>query len=492
MNSLVSISLIAFFTIITVTLKAQKPTIQDCLGAIPICTEVYVEKNAPIGSGNYRNEIFGANDGGISCMDDERNSIWYTFTVNKSGNFGFVLTPNDPSDDYDWALIDITNATCDDIYHNIDLQISCNAAGSDQGDDRCNGPTGADGRSSFSNQGGGCGADVPTALSGKTAHNALVPVLRNSTYVLLVSNWNSSKNGYEIDFGPSDDLGIFDNEPPEIQNLKKPKNCDTEGMLIDFTENIQISSISGRNFNLTGPDGDHRVMISSQAQDIEGEYDRSFKLSFDPKISKPGMYKLHWITNKMTEILDLCGNPLQNTPDVTFEISDTRLLPPDNIVDTILCAGTSSVLDVSDVKADSYRWSDSTAQPFLEVTESGAYSVTLSNQCGQIEVSTNVQFVNCNPCAVFVPNAITPNGDGINDRLQVFSDCVLQGFSLRIFNRWGNLIYKSYDQNVSWNGLSNDSDQQSTSVFIYLLQYEVQELGEVFSRTISGDIAVLR
>ncbi|MBK8506444.1 MAG: hypothetical protein IPL46_32155 [Saprospiraceae bacterium] len=327
MGNLLRVSTIIFFLSCTSSSYAQKPTIQDCLGAIPICTEVYVEINAPTGSGNYSNEINGFNDGGISCLDDERNSIWYTFTVNKSGNFGFILTPNEPSDDYDWALFDITDATCAEIFHNINLQVSCNAAGSDISDNRCNGPTGADGRSNFSNQGGGCDAEIPDAQAGKTGHNALVPAETNSTYVLLVSNWTGSKNGYKIDFSPSGDLGIFDNQPPEIEQIKSPQDCDTDDMLVEFTENIQISSISGKNFSLTGPDGDHRVIVNSTAQNIEGDYDRIFQLSFEPVISQSGLYKLTWITDKTNDILDLCGNPIQITPDLTFDISSTDLVP---------------------------------------------------------------------------------------------------------------------------------------------------------------------
>ncbi|NND35336.1 MAG: hypothetical protein HKN76_22295, partial [Saprospiraceae bacterium] len=125
---------------------AQIPTIQDCLGAIPICTGIYTESKAPTGSGNYPSEINGTGNGGISCMDAEVSSIWYTFTVNKTGKFGFILTPNDPNDDYDWALFNITNATCSQIFHDIALQVSCNAAGGET----CHGNTGADGKTTYS------------------------------------------------------------------------------------------------------------------------------------------------------------------------------------------------------------------------------------------------------------------------------------------------------------------------------------------------------
>ena len=140
-----------FFLLMGNILFAQVPTIQDCLGAIPICTEIYSETNSPTGSGNYPNEINGISfPNGISCMGDESNSIWYTFTVNQSGDFGFTLTPNNSSDDYDWALFDITNKECEDIFTDISMQVSCNAAG---GGTDCTGPTGANGLSAYNVQG---------------------------------------------------------------------------------------------------------------------------------------------------------------------------------------------------------------------------------------------------------------------------------------------------------------------------------------------------
>jgi hypothetical protein len=121
------------------------PTNQDCLGAIPVCQQIYIENQSPSGDGNYNNEINTA----ISCTAGELNSIWYRFTVNQDGDFGFLITPNDPDDDYDWTLFDITNADCGDIASAPSLVVSCNAAGGVG----CHGPTGADGSTTWSVQG---------------------------------------------------------------------------------------------------------------------------------------------------------------------------------------------------------------------------------------------------------------------------------------------------------------------------------------------------
>jgi len=98
------------FTITANEILGQAPTIQDCFGAIPVCKNIYSETKVPDGIGSFEETTMF--DG---CVPVDSNSIWYTFTVNRSGNFGFLITPNNRFDDYDWALFDITNITCGDI-----------------------------------------------------------------------------------------------------------------------------------------------------------------------------------------------------------------------------------------------------------------------------------------------------------------------------------------------------------------------------------------
>lgn len=104
-------------------LLCQTPNNQDCLGAIPVCRELYIQNNSYSGTGNYPNEINGAS----SCLTTgEVNDVWYRFNVTTSGVLSFTIIPNDPSDDYDWAVFNLSNNECDEIFFNPSLQISCN------------------------------------------------------------------------------------------------------------------------------------------------------------------------------------------------------------------------------------------------------------------------------------------------------------------------------------------------------------------------------
>ncbi|TXC85228.1 T9SS type B sorting domain-containing protein [Luteibaculum oceani] len=54
---------------------------------------------------------------------------------------------------------------------------------------------------------------------------------------------------------------------------------------------------------------------------------------------------------------------------------------------------------------------------------------------------------------IYVPEAFTPNGDGVNETFSISSDYIREGsFSIKIFNRWGELIFSSKDPNFQWDG----------------------------------------
>lgn len=75
------------------------------------------------------------------------------------------------------------------------------------------------------------------------------------------------------------------------------------------------------------------------------------------------------------------------------------------------------------------------------------------------------------PPLVYVPNAFTPrNGDLINDEFG-WSDVFVLDFRIRIYNRWGQLVYESTDKNGSWNGIYKNQSEQGSQVYIWIVEY---------------------
>jgi gliding motility-associated-like protein len=71
---------------------------------------------------------------------------------------------------------------------------------------------------------------------------------------------------------------------------------------------------------------------------------------------------------------------------------------------------------------------------------------------------------------IFIPNAFTPNGDGVNDYWRIpFLDPGL-GAEVNVFNRWGQLVYHSSASTVSWDGKLNGHPQAS-GVYVYVINF---------------------
>lgn len=81
------------------------------------------------------------------------------------------------------------------------------------------------------------------------------------------------------------------------------------------------------------------------------------------------------------------------------------------------------------------------------------YTVTAtSDGCSATaDVCINCDEVICGAPMFIIPNAFTPNGDGVNDRL-CFNTDELTEFSISIFNRWGEMVYHSTDAAECWDG----------------------------------------
>lgn len=276
---------------------AQVPTTQDCLGAIPVCDYIYIEDVTASGYGNYFEIPNGGSNCPNHCMDGEKNSRWYVWTVVESGDLRFQITPTVQSDDYDWAVFDLTNHYCEDIYlHPEWMMNSCNAAGGP-------GYQGATGVSSLNGGNANCNNGGATSK-----WNLDLPVFEGETYVLVVSDWTQTPGGYTLDFSASTAV-IFDDQAPFLEYVGGDliTACGTNELFVKFNENVKCSSIQAYDFKLEGPGGPY--VIDSLYGDncaLGGSNEREFTLYFTPAIYQGGDYTLK--IKDLSFISDACNN----------------------------------------------------------------------------------------------------------------------------------------------------------------------------------------
>jgi gliding motility-associated-like protein len=148
--------------------------------------------------------------------------------------------------------------------------------------------------------------------------------------------------------------------------------------------------------------------------------------------------------------------------------------------------GASYYWDFADSKVISTNRIDTTIK--YSFSASGTYNVCLSTTN---TVGCTVQY--CEPIVAEVnplfdvPNAFSPNGDGLNERIYV------RGFGIakmtwRIYNRWGVVVYVGTNINEGWDGKYNGKIQPQ-EVYNYTLEVEFSDKVKAFKK---GDITLLR
>ena len=117
------------------------------------------------------------------------------------------------------------------------------------------------------------------------------------------------------------------------------------------------------------------------------------------------------------------------------------------------------------------------------------------NGC-EVENSTLVTVLPpCSAELLDIPNAFTPNGDGINDTFgPVIDDSLVKIFEeegnslhLRVWNRWGQKVYDGSGVNGRWDGSQNDK-AATGDLFIYSIEVGCE--GDI--EEITGDVTMIR
>jgi gliding motility-associated-like protein len=145
---------------------------------------------------------------------------------------------------------------------------------------------------------------------------------------------------------------------------------------------------------------------------------------------------------------------------------------------TTTCTGTLLDLKLSAQFAETYQWQESTngaswqniaaaTNPVLQVTvtnRSTSYRCTVSNKCKS--VVSNAAIItgrNCN-----IPNAFSPNGDGINDTWQIPFLSDYTDVQVSIYDRYGSKVYETKGRYQPWNGTIN-SKVLPVGVYYYVI-----------------------
>ena len=137
-----------------------------------------------------------------------------------------------------------------------------------------------------------------------------------------------------------------------------------------------------------------------------------------------------------------------------------------------------------------YRWSSGQSGNPVLLTGEGDYFVTVTDAFG-CAGSDSLFVAEICPTAVYVPNAFSPNDDGVNDDFAVAAFDA-EYLRLRIYDRWGNRLYEETSTAPAWDGRSSGKPA-AAGTYVWTLEVRgVRADGTAFAETRSGELVLIR
>lgn len=169
-----------------------------------------------------------------------------------------------------------------------------------------------------------------------------------------------------------------------------------------------------------------------------------------------------------------------------------RNIPKINLgLDTFLCASIPLILNLPLEEGTLATWQDGLNKNPYIITTRGNYNVIVSNICGTDQDDLLVN-AGCDGCDVYLPNAFTPNSDGVNDRFRPQFGCDPMSITeFWVADRWGNIIYKANDLAAAWDGTSQGKPSPMDN-YVWFISISFELNGTIRKKSMSGSVMLLR
>ncbi len=222
--------------------------------------------------------------------------------------------------------------------------------------------------------------------------------------------------------------------------------------------------------------------VSTQVQnavntfDSQGNYDISYSV-----VTEDGCFFADTIPSMIS---------LLNDPIAGFNFEPQTVVLPDTLVD----------LNNLSLGADDYLWvineTDTLTDAFPDVglpPVPGVYPIQLFayNAFGCADSTSRFAFV-VDEFEMYVPNAFTPDNDGVNELFHFEGiDVDTSDFKIQIFNRWGEVVFESTDFTQGWNGSVQGGGYYAPDG-MYIYRIETRSLTTLERKEIVGTVTLLR
>jgi len=92
-------------------------------------------------------------------------------------------------------------------------------------------------------------------------------------------------------------------------------------------------------------------------------------------------------------------------------------------------------------------------------------------------------------CTIDIPTAFTPNNDGLNDKFGPHNALKADNYEFKVYNRWGQLVFRSTNWKDRWDGTIKSIPQQP-GVFVWMLSYTHRDTKQIVFK--KGTVTLIR
>lgn len=188
-----------------------------------------------------------------------------------------------------------------------------------------------------------------------------------------------------------------------------------------------------------------------------------------------------------TIFYDTISSPPQCDSIVITTIKEVGVTP--NITDSAFYCDDLAELDAGAGYVN-YTWNNGTSTQLLRTNIEGKYWVQVTDTNNCMFTDTGYVFERCDPI-IFVPTSFSPNNDGLNDFFFISTENII-GIELIIFDRWGEILFKTKNPAFLWNGVYKEK-ALPTGIYHWSASFTgINRKGRTVKQNQKGMISLIR
>lgn len=199
-------------------------------------------------------------------------------------------------------------------------------------------------------------------------------------------------------------------------------------------------------------------------------------------IKKGKSIKINTTSTNSVEVSNKCGT---STKLVNVTVAPQPILNIDR--ESILC-DIEILFDFSTLDYD-FLWSNGSSSPFFRTNEPGKFVVTVTNKFGCF-LHQSFEVKPC-PSRLWVPNAFSPNYDGINESFRAYKNDI-KSYKIEIVNRWNNVVFSSKNIEEAWEGTLFNNPERECAQGNYVWKITYVEKSNNQTKVKYGVVSLIR